>query len=141
MGTELPSSPWTQRRSDTAGQAETRVWLLPSTSEPMGCIIHVSPREGAGLGPVAGFPPLFSILDGAVTDFAEAGPVTPLALPQVSAARNGLHRFPQHLGDSCGAAPMVEAMWPGTCLIVVLTVITRHPWVKKHLLGLSRHNL
>lgn len=91
--------------------------------------------------PVAGFPPRFSILAGAVTDFAEAGSVTPLAPPQVSAARTGLRRYSQHLGGSSRAVSVVEEGRLGTCLLVVLTVITRHPWVRKQLAGLSRHNL
>lgn len=62
-----------------------------------------------------------------------------LVLPWVSTACTGLHLSPQHLHSVCLVAPLVISPWwrkhgLGTCLIVMLTVIKRHPWMRHNLL-------
>lgn len=158
MGTQIPSSPWTRYSPSTSGQAEARMWFLHSTAKFMVCIIHASLRESAGLGRVAGVPPPLSISDGAViiqprhwirwswVCYTACNSALVLAPLQVSAACAGLHQYPQCLHSIGLVAPPGLSPWCrkhglGTCLVMVLTLIKRHPWRKKLLAGPSRRNL
>lgn len=142
MGTWLPSSPWTCYSLSTSGQTEAGMWFLPSTSKPMVYISHASPRDNAGLEWAAGFAPQLSILDGAViiwlchwiswtwVYYTSYNSMHVLALPRVSAARARLHQYPRCLHSVGLVAPPGLSHGLGTCLLMMLMLIKRHPGQK-----------